>query len=90
MSAFFNSRWINDAQLALFTFAGLLAIRNAPLRRRTARVVVSAGFVVSLLMIIVGNHHGSHIGRGVALAWTGILLLLIVITIVRQILSHPR
>lgn len=89
LSAFINSKWISDAQLALFTVAGFFAIRSAPLRRRTARVVVSATFVVSLLMIVVGNHFGADTGRGVARAWTGVLLLLIVVIIIRQVLSVP-
>ena len=87
LSAFFTSKWINDAQLALFTVAGLLAIRSAPLRRRTARLVIWAGFAISLLTIVVANHQGGDVGRGVGSAWTGVLLLLIVVTIVRQILS---
>jgi ion channel len=87
MSAFVHNRWVTDTQLALFSFAGLLAIRNAPLRRRTGRAIISAAFVVSLLMIVVANHHGGDDGRGVASIWTGLLLLAIVVTILRQTLT---
>ncbi len=87
LSAFFTSTWITDAQLVLFTLAGLLEVRNSPLRRRYAKVVAAAGFVVSLLMIVVANHHGGLTGRGVASAWTALLLLAIVATILRQILA---
>ncbi len=87
LSAFFTSRWITDAQLALFTLAGLLEISNSPLRGRYARLVAAGGFVVSLLMIVVANHHGGLTGRGVAAAWTALLLLAIVATILRQILA---
>jgi hypothetical protein len=88
LSAFFNSKWINDAQLALFTFAGFLAFRSLPLRRRTVRLIVSAGFLISVLMIVLGVHHGGTTGRGAASAWTGVLLLFIVVVIVRQVLSQ--
>jgi hypothetical protein len=89
LSAFVDKKWIADAQVALFTLAGLIAIRNASLRLRTARIVAPAGFIVSLLVIIIANHHGGNTGRGVAAVWSGLLLLLMVITIVRQILSAP-
>jgi len=87
LSAFFSTRWVNDTQLALFSVAGLLEIHNSPLRRRTARLVIGSGFVVSLLMIIVANHLGGNAGRGAAKVWTGLLLLAIVATILRQILA---
>jgi len=74
----------------LFTFAGFLAFRSLPLRRRTVRLVVSAGFLISVLMIVVGIHRGGATGRGTALAWTGVLLLFIVVVIVRQVLSQSE
>src|SRR5215472_10235672 len=86
LSAFFASRWISDLQIVLFTLVGLLEIRNSPLRRRTARLVVTAGFVVSLLMIVVADHTGGDAGRGAASVWKGVLLLLIAGTILRQVL----
>ena len=90
LSAFFSSKWINDAQLALFTFAGFLAIRSVRMRRRAVRLIVPAGFLISVLMIVVGIHQGGSTGRGIALAWTGALLLFIVVVIVRQVLSQSE
>jgi hypothetical protein len=89
LSAFFSARWISDAQIVLFSATVLLAIRSAPMRRRTVRVVVSAGIVVSVLMIIVGVHEGGDVGRGVAGIWTGMLLLLTVVLVLRHILMLP-
>ena len=87
LSAFLRDGWAGDLQLALFTLAGLLEIRNSPLRRRTARLVIAAGFIVSLLMIVVADHLGGDGGRGAASVWKGVLLLLIVVTILRQVLQ---
>ena len=90
LSAFSSSKWINDLQVALFTLAGLLAIRNSPLHRRTARLVVAAGFVISLLVIAIADHQGGLTGQGAASIWSAVLLLLIVVTLLRQILSAPQ
>jgi len=86
LSAFFTGKWISDLQIVLFTLAGLLEIRNSPLRRRTARLVIAAGFVVSLLVIVVADQIGGDAGRGAAAVWKGVLLLLIVVSIVSQVL----
>lgn len=87
LSALFATRWINDVQIVLFSVAGLIAIRNSRLRRRYARGVIATGFLVSLLVILVAVHQGGDIGRGVASAWTAVLLLLIAAAIVRQVLA---
>jgi hypothetical protein len=87
LSAFFNDKWITDTQLALFTAAGLLEIRNSRIHRRYARVLAAGGFLISLLMIIVANHEGGLTGRGVAATWTALLLLVLVVMILRQILA---
>ncbi|MGI9007646.1 MAG: potassium channel family protein [Streptosporangiaceae bacterium] len=89
LSAFVTSKWVSDLQVALFTMAGLLAIRSSRLRRGEVRLLVTAGFLTSLLVIVVANHQGGSVGRGVASVWTGLLLLFIVVVIVRQILSAP-
>jgi hypothetical protein len=89
LSAFITSKWITDTQLVLFTAAGLLAIRGVRMRRALLRLVVPAGFLVSLLMVIVADHEGGDIGRGVASLWGGALLLFIVVVILGQILAAP-
>ncbi|HEX5190106.1 MAG TPA: potassium channel family protein [Streptosporangiaceae bacterium] len=38
-------------------------------------------------MILVANHHAGLVGRGVASAWTALVLLVIVVMILRQILA---
>ncbi|MGN6792842.1 MAG: potassium channel family protein [Streptosporangiaceae bacterium] len=86
LSAFFTSRWIVDIQLALFTAAGALEVRAFPLRRRYAQVILAGGFLVSAPVIVLANHNGGLVGRGVASLWTALLLLAIVIMILRQVL----
>jgi Ion channel len=86
LSAFLTSRWIVDVQLALFTAAGVLEVRAFPLRWRYAQVALAGGFLVSAPVIIVANHNGGLVGRGVASLWTALLLLAIVIMILRLIL----
>ena len=89
LSAFLSARWINDSLVLLFTAAVALAVRNLPLRRRTVQVLLPVGVVASLLAIVLGVHEGGNVGRGAAAVWTGALLLVTVVLIVRQILSLP-
>jgi Ion channel len=86
LSAFFGGRWIRDAQLALFTGAGMLEVWNSSLHRRYARIVMAGAFLISALVIVIANHQGGPLGRGVASAWSALLLLVIVIMILRDIL----
>ena len=92
ISAFFASKWITDAQVALFTIAVLLSIRGGARVRQIhgrLRLIAAAGFLISLLMISVADHFGGIIGRGIASAWGGVLLLFIVVIVLRQILAAP-
>ncbi len=93
VAAFLPTRWsvwISDAQILLFTAAGLLALRNSPLRRRKHyRSLTSAAMVVSLVLVISAEHLGGAVGRGAAAAWAGFILLLAVMLIIRQILLMP-
>lgn len=61
-------------------------MRNAALPWHYARLVIAAGFVISLPVIVVASHQGGDAGRGVASAWKALLLLVIVAMIMRQIL----
>jgi len=68
----------------------LLTVRNSAwLRRRTVRVALSAGVIVSVLMIVVGVHEGGQDGRATAALWTSALLLLTVVLLIRQVLALP-
>ena len=45
-SAFLHERWIGALELAMFTVAGLLALRNSPMRNRGVRLAIAAAIAV--------------------------------------------
>ena len=89
LSAFLRARWIGTLELAMFTVAGLLALRNSPLRSRTGRLAITAAIAVSAVMIVVSSRYDTPTGHGIAGIWTGLLLLLTVTLLLRQILLLP-
>ena len=91
LSALYSGVWLGIAQLVLFTSTGLLALRNSPFRRHTLRLAAAAGLIGSAIMIVltVLLLRASSLGIGLAAIWTGILLLLTVVLIVRQVLLLP-
>ena len=84
-----TARWIGVVNLVLITAASLLALRNAPPRRRALRAAVPAFLVVSLIMIVLNITQGGPQGAAPASIWLCALLLLTVIVLVRQILTRP-
>jgi hypothetical protein len=86
LSAFRHEEWIAALDLVLFTIAGLLALRNSAVRSRFARLVISAGLILSGVMVVISASFSSDVARGLAYVWTGLLLLVTVILLLRQIL----
>ena len=82
-------RWIGALELALFTAAGLLAIRNSPVRSRAARLAIRGGLVVSVALIAISASLNTDTGRALTFIWTTLLLLLTVLVLIRQILLMP-
>lgn len=89
LSAFLHAKWIGALELAMFTAAGLIALRNSPIRRRAVRLVIMAAVAVSAVFIIISLSYDTPAGRGIAGIWTGLLLLLTVALLLRQILLLP-
>jgi hypothetical protein len=90
LGAFLKGRWINDLQILLFTGAVLVAIRNSPWGRRPlVQLAATATVIASPVMIVLGVYHGGNIGRGAASIWTGALLLVTIVLLVRQVLLLP-
>lgn len=84
------STWISDAQILLFSATSLIALRNSPMRRHTARLVLGIGIVVSVVLMVLAALQGGDVGIGIAKLWAGVLLLLTVMLLVRQILYMPE
>ncbi|HXS63771.1 MAG TPA: ion channel [Streptosporangiaceae bacterium] len=89
LSAFLHVKWIGALELAMFTVAGLLALLNSPLRSPAVRLAITAAIAVSVVMIVISASFDTPTGRGIAGIWTGLLLLLTVALLLRQILLLP-
>lgn len=89
LSALVHTRWIAGIELVLFAAAGLLAIRNSPMRSPALRLAISIGLIVTVAIIVVSASIDTTAGRGVAAIWTGLLLLATVVVLIRQILLMP-
>jgi Ion channel len=90
LSAFFNTAWIGDTQITLFTAVLALAIRDAPiLHRQALRGAVIAVLVLSVAAVVIAEQEGGRVGHGIATLWAGLLLLLTVTLLVRQVLLMP-
>jgi hypothetical protein len=89
LAAFLHARWIGALELAMFTAAGLIALRNSPIRSRAVRLVIMAAIAVSAVFIVISLSFNTPVGRGIAGIWTGLLLLFTVALLLRQILLLP-
>ncbi|HET7016087.1 MAG TPA: ion channel [Streptosporangiaceae bacterium] len=89
LSAFLHARWLGAFELAMFTVAGLLALRNTPLRSAVVRLAITTAIALSVVMIVIFFSIDTPTGRGIAGIWTGLLLLLTVGLLLRQVLLLP-
>jgi Ion channel len=89
LSAFLRSRWLTDSQLVLFTAVLLLAVRNSRFRR-SSRIATSAGLLTSVVIVIIVDRTGGPVEHGIASIWAGVLLLLTIVLLVKQVLLMPE
>jgi hypothetical protein len=89
LSAFLAARWITAVEIGLFTIAGLLALRNSPVRNRASHLGICAGLIVSVALIVISAILRSDVGHALTSIWTTVLLLLAVLLLIRQILLMP-
>ena len=87
LSAFTEDQWVNDVQILAFVVTLLLALRNALVPKRIARVAVAVVIAGSAVAAGLALSHPSNAILGAAQIWTGLILLATVIVIVRRILS---
>jgi len=87
LSAFTAGKWVNDVQILAFVGTLLLALRNALVPKRIARVTIVVVFVGSAVAAGLALSHPSDTVLGAVQIWTGLILLLTVIVIVRRILA---
>ncbi len=87
LSAFVDARWVTAVQVLAFVATLLLALRNAMMPRRIARLavaVVLAGSAAAAGLALAQPRAGS---LGAAQIWTGLILLATVAVIVRRVLA---
>ncbi len=89
LSTFFKDRWLSAVEIGLFTLSGLLALKNSPERSRLGTGLIIAGLLGSVAMIVLTASFTSDTGRGAAGLWIGLLLLITVVVLIRQILLMP-
>jgi hypothetical protein len=90
LSAFTSGVLISTFQVLLFLAVVLIALRNGqlpPKYVRIATIVVLAGSVLAAVLLVVDTHGP---GAGVANVWTGLILLLSAVLIVRRVLARPE
>jgi Ion channel len=88
LSAFTTGRWVEGFQILAFVATLLLALRNTRASRRVARTVggvVLAGSAAAAGLVV---SRPSDAVLGAAQIWTGLVLLVTVIVIVRRILAE--
>jgi hypothetical protein len=88
LSAFITAHWIEAVQVVLFTFAVLLALRNASITRRAVRLVLAIAVIGMPVMFGLSFSTATgDAGSGVADMWTALVLLAAAVLIVRRVLA---
>jgi hypothetical protein len=85
LSAFAKGHWVDGLQVVLFTAAGILALRNSSVSRRTLRLILGAAIAVSAVMFALAFTVDA--ARGIVHIWAGLVLMGTVVVIVRRVLS---
>ena len=88
LSAFITARWIESLQVVLFTVAMVLALRSSSVSRRAVRLLLVVAIIgVPVFFAISLSKATGDAGTGVANVWTGLVLLVAVVMIVRRVLT---
>ena len=87
LSAFTTGRWVGFIQIVVFVSVAIIALRGSNVSKRTARIVIGIGLAGSVIAGWLALSRISEVGDGIANVWTGLVLLLAVVIIVRHILT---
>jgi Ion channel len=87
LSAFTTGKLVSAIQIVVFVASVLLALHNSPISRSIARLVFGVVALGSAVAFGVVLAQPSQDALGAAQIWTGLILLVSVIVIVRRILA---
>jgi hypothetical protein len=87
ISAFLSGVWVSAVQITLFVMVVTLAVRTAPVSRRTVQAAFALLIVGSAAALALVVARPSDAVSGVANLWTALILLFAVVLIVRRVLA---
>jgi hypothetical protein len=87
LSAFTSGAWVGLIQIVLFVTVAILTLRASRVRQRNVRLIIGIGLLISALAAWLALSRVSQVGSGFANIWTGLILLLTVVIIVRHVLT---
>ena len=87
LSAFTSGRLVSFIQVVLFASVAIIAVRGSGMSKRTTQLVIGFGLLISVIAAWLALSHISEVGDGITNLWTGLVLLLAVVIIVRQVLT---
>jgi hypothetical protein len=88
LSAFTEGKWVINVQILAFVCTLLLALRNTLVSKRMARAGVALVLTGSVVVASLALFNPSDTALGVAQIWTGLILLVTVVVILRRILAE--
>jgi len=88
LSAFTEGKWVINVQILAFVCALLLALRNALVSKRLATAGVAIVLTGSIVVASLALFNPSDTALGVAQIWTGLILLVTVVVILRRVLAE--
>jgi len=88
LSAFGVSRLVDRVSVLLFAAVLLLALRTAPMSRRLKMLVGAVALAGSAVAAAAALAHPGT-GTGIAEIWSGLMLLLTAVFMVRRVLAQP-
>lgn len=86
LSAFISASWVRTLQVVLFLVVGLLAVRAARVRYRTAHLMIVIAVGGSAIALVLALAVPTGPSAGIAYLWMASVLLVAVVLIVQRVL----